>query len=154
MPFDSKRFLSTTFAPRTADVAVPGLADWFGDGEPAVWTVRGQTANEVAVSIDAGNKQRNIDSIVKAIAANSDQVEELRRAIGVSKDTHADIVKRLEMLTQCSVEPSITLDVAVKLAEARPIEFYALTNKILHLTGEGMDVKKLPPSGAATTSEA
>jgi len=153
MSFDSQRFMATAFVPRTAELAVPALADWFGESEPAVFIVRGQTANEVANSIDAGNKQRNIDAVIKAIAANKDQVDELRRAIGVSKDTHADIVKRLEMLTQCAVEPVVTLDVAVKLAEVRPIEFYSLTNKILELTGQGMDVKKSPASGATTKSE-
>jgi len=153
MGFDSQRFMAAAFVPRTAEVAVPSLADWFGDSTPAVWTVRGQTANEVANSIDAGNKHRNIDAVIKAIAANGDQVEELRRAIGVSKDTHADIVKRMEMLTQCSIEPTISLDVAVRLAEVRPIEFYSLTNTIMKLTGEGMDVKKSLASGATTKSE-
>lgn len=153
MAFDAKKFMQSQFVPRTARVPVPGLADWFGKDEKPEWEVRAQTANEMALAIDAGSKTKNIDSIIKAIAANSDQVAELQKAIGISKETHADIVKRLEMLVQCSVEPVITLDVAVKLAETRPIELYTLTNQILHLTGQGMDVKKSKPSGKATKSE-
>jgi hypothetical protein len=146
--------MATQFEPRTARIDVPGLADWFDDGDAAVWTVRGQTANEVAVSMEAGAKHKNIDSIIKAIATNQDQVNELKKAIGVEKDTPGEIIKRLEQLVQCSVEPVITLDVAVKLGETRPVEFYQLTNGILRLTGLGMDIKKPKASGAVAKSEA
>ena len=151
--FDGKAFMGEAFTPRLAEVDVPGLSDWFNGAIP-VWIVRGQTASELAGSIDAGNKRRNIDTVVRALAANADQVDEMRRAIGIStQETHADVVRRLEMLVQCSVDPVITLDVAVRLAEVRPIEFYQLTNKIVELTGQGYDVKKLPPSGVTTALE-
>jgi hypothetical protein len=104
--------------------------------------------------MDAGSKHKNMDAIIKAIAANQNQVNELKKAIGVETDTPAAIINRLEQLVQCSVDPVITLDVAVKLAEARPIEFYQLTNEILRLTGLGMDVKKPKASGETTKSGA
>lgn len=151
MSFDAKQFMAAKFEPRTAQVSLPGLADWF-DGEP-VWTVRGQTANEVAQAMDAGNKHKNIDTVISAIGANTDQINELRKAIGIDKDTHVEVIKRLEQLVQCSVDPVITLDIAVKLGETRPIELYQLTNKITELTGLGMDVKKPKASGATATSE-
>lgn len=154
MTFDSKKFMATQFEPRTASVEVPGLADWFTEADSPIWLVRGQTANEVAASMEAGAKHKNIDTIIKAIAANQNQIGELRRAIGVSTENHSEIVKRLEQLVQCSVDPVITLDVAVKLAETRPIEFYHLTNEILRLTGLGMDIKKSKASGATMRSEA
>lgn len=154
MAFDSRKFMATQFEPRTSRVDVPGLADWFDDGEPAVWTVRGQTASEVANSIEAISKHKNIDAIIKAIAANQDKVSELKKAIGIDKDTPGEIIKRLEQLVQCSVDPVITLDVAVKLGETRPIELYLLTNEILRLTGLGMDVKKPKASGEMIASEA
>lgn len=151
--FDSKAFMGAAFVPRLEEIDVPGLADWFNGAIP-VWVVRGQTASELAGSIDAGNKRRNIDTVIKALAANADQVDEMRRAIGIAtQETHADVVRRLEMLTQCSVDPEITLDLAVRLAEVRPIEFYQLTNKIVELTGQGFDVKKSPPSGETTALE-
>ena len=154
MSFDSAKFMAAQFEPRTAKIAVPGLADWFEPGEKPVWTVRGQTASEVAYAMDAGAKHKNIDAIIQAIAANADQVSELKRAIGIEKDTPVEIIKRLEQLVQCSVEPVITLDVAVKIGEARPIELYQLTNEILRLTGLGMDLKKPSASGATEPSEA
>jgi uncharacterized Zn finger protein len=153
MGFDAKKFMATPFEPRTAQVEVPALADWFGDDAP-VWTVRGQTANEIAASLEAGAKHKNIDAVIKAIAANQNQISELKKAIGIDNDTPGEIIKRLEQLVQCSVEPTITLDVAVKLGQTRPIEFYQLTNEILKLTGLGMDVKKPKASGKITKSEA
>ena len=152
MAFNQKAFMQAQFVPRTARVDVPGLTDFFG-GDDAVWQVRGQTASEIAAAMEASQKHQNIDAIIKAIASNKDQIAELKRAVGVSTDTPAEIIKRLEQLVQCSVEPAITLDVAVKIAEVRPIEFYTLTNEILKLTGLGMDVKKPKASGETTRSE-
>jgi hypothetical protein len=104
--------------------------------------------------MEASTKHKNMGAIIKAIASNKDQINELKKAIGVENDTPGEIIKRLEQLVQCSIDPVITLDVAVKLAEARPIEFYQLTNEILRLTGLGMDVKKPKASGTTMRSEA
>ena len=154
MAFNSKKFMAAQFEPRTGGVDVPGLKDWFDENTPLVWTVRGQTANEIAQAMDAGAKHKNIDAIVSAIAANKDQIKSLKKAIGIESDTHSEIIKRLEQLVQCSVDPVITLDVAVKLGQARPVEFYQLTNEILRLTGLGMDIKKPKASGERMKSEA
>lgn len=154
MAFNSQKFMATQFEPRTATIDVPGLSDWFNEGEPPVWVIRGQTANEIAMAMEAGAKHKNIDAIIKAIAANQDKVNELKKAIGIEKDTPGEIIKRIEQLVQCSIDPIITLDVAVKLGETRPIEFYQLTNEILRLTGLGMDIKKPKASGTMTMSEA
>jgi hypothetical protein len=61
------------------------------------------------------------------------------RDIGV---TNGEIAKRLEMLVMGSVSPEVTLPVAVKLAEAFPVEFLELTNAITTLTGQGFDMGK------------
>jgi hypothetical protein len=143
MPFDAKKFMAAQFEPRMSEISVPGLVDFFG-----------QTADEVARTIEAGDKHRNIDAVIAAIGENSDKIQELRDVIGISKERHTDIIKRLEQLTMCSVEPAITLDIAVKLAETRPIELYILTNEILRLTGLGQDLKKSPTSGKIKKSEA
>lgn len=153
MAFDVKNFMATTFEPRTASVPVPNLKDWFDEGEEPVWVVRGQTASEVARANTAAEKNKNIDSIAKAIAQHSEQVKAIKAAVGVVDDTPADTVKRLEQLVQCSVEPKITLDAAVKLSEVRAIEFYMITNEIVMLTAQGSDVKKRPASGKNPKSE-
>ena len=151
MAFKSKDFLKAEFQPRTAEVAVQSLAEWFDD--KPLWTVRGATASEVAKMLEASDKHKNIDSIIKAISASQDKVNELKKAIGIANDTPADIIKRLEQLVMCSVDPVVDLPVAVKLAETYPIEFYILTNKITELTGLGMDGKKSKASGKIQKSE-
>lgn len=149
--FNAKDFLKAQFQPRTAELSLPALADFF-DGDP-VWMVRGATASEIAKMLEAGAKQNNIDNIIKAIAENQDKINEIKKAVGISNDTPADIIKRLEQLVMCSVDPVIDLSTAVKLADALPVEFYMLTNKITELTGQGMDVKKSKASGKAQKSE-
>jgi hypothetical protein len=70
-------------------------------------------------------------------------VADARKALGLAgKETPGEIAKRLEMLAMASVEPAISLQVAVKLAENFPVEFYQLTNEITELTGMGFDLVK------------
>lgn len=152
MPFDSKAFMRTLFVPREEAIKLPALKDWFGDDDECLWTVRGMTGSELARTLDAANKIKNMDAVIKAIGNSQETIRELKIALGMGDDTPADIAKRLEQLTVCSVEPKLEITVAVKLAEAFPVEFYMLTNKIVELTGLGMDVKKPPASGLTTAS--
>lgn len=148
MSFNSNAFMKQQFEPRTAPVSVPSLALFFDDKEEKQeWIVRGQTASEVCRSMEAATNQSKLSSVVEAIAASSNQKDEIKTALGLGSDTPSDIVKRLEQLVCCSVTPEIELPVAVKLAETFPIEFYMLTNKVIELTGLGMDLKKSKTSG-------
>jgi hypothetical protein len=56
------------------------------------------------------------------------------------------------MLTAGSVDPEITLPVAVKLAEKFPIEFMTLTNVITELTGLGFEYAKQKAASPETAS--
>jgi len=150
--FDTQAFMRAQFQPRTAEVRMEQLQSFFGEDEP-VWTVRGMTASEMARSLEAASKHKTLDAVVQALSSNKAKIDELRAAIGISDDVPGEVVKRLEQLTICAVSPSIDLPCAVKLAEAFPIEFYMLTNKIVELTGLGMDVKKPTASGETETSE-
>lgn len=152
MAFDTQAFMRTEFKARTAEVRLPSLQAFFGDAEP-VWVVRGMSSSEMARSIEAVSRQKTIDSVVQALGSNKAKVEELRAALGLSDDVPGEIAKRLSQLEQCSVDPKIDLPLAVKLAETYPVEFYQLTNKIVELTGLGMDTKKPKPSGQTAPSE-
>jgi len=146
MTFDNSAFMKAQFQPRMAELSLTSLQGFFGESKP-LWTVRGQTASELAKAIAATSKQKNLDSIISAIGSNKAQIEDIKAAIGLGSDTPDDIIKRLEMLQVCSVSPEIDLPVAIKLAENFPIEFFILTNKITELTGLGADVKKPKASG-------
>ncbi len=152
MPFNMKQFMATQFVPRTEQVKLPGLKDWFDEGESPIWTVRGQTGAEVAKVIEAGQHHKNLEEIVKAISSTKEAAAEIKKIVGLDREvTPLDLIKRLEQLVQCSVEPKIELNEAVFLAEKKPIEFFMLTNTITTLTGLGMDVKK--SQGSGTTNE-
>lgn len=147
--FDLNRFEQAKFESKKARVAVEALAPFFDEGEPAEWEVRGLTASELHNALEAEKRQGNIESIVRAIATKAEQAQAIRSALGLNADTPGEIAKRLELLVAGSVAPKIDLSAAVKLAEAFPIEFMVLTNKISELTGKGADLVK--PGAASQT---
>ena len=150
--FDLTRFEQAKFESKKARVAVEALAPFFDEGEPAEWEVRGLTASELHNALEAEKRQGNIEYIVRAIATKADQAKAIRSALGLNGDTPGEIAKRLELLVAGSVSPKIELSAAVKLAEAFPIEFMLLTNKISELTGKGADLVK--PGAASQTTPA
>lgn len=151
MAFNAEKFERSKFEARRAKVPVPALSDFFDEGETPEWEVRGLSAVELHKAMEAGKRQGSIEAIVKAIAANQDQAGAVRKALGLTKDTPGEIAKRLEMLVMGSVAPAVSLPVAVKLAEAFPIEFLQLTNEISDLTGRGADLVKPKAASQPTT---
>ena len=149
MAFDQKRFLRTKMEARTEDISVPDLSVFFLDGEPIIWTVRGLTGQELGRANEAAAKNKLVAATMDALAGMSarEQIEEIKNALGLGGNVPDDIAKRIEYLTAGSVNPAITQEVAVKLCETYPIEFYELTNAIIRLTGKGfVEIKKLKPS--------
>lgn len=154
--FDAKRFMKTKWQPRTEDVPVPGLKGFFPEGENPVWKVRGLTGQEIGQANEAPDNFKTMAAAVEALAgaqAMKEKVSAIRDLLGLGGKTPADVAKRLEHLVLGSVDPPCTLDLAVKLCEAFPIEFFELTNKILRLTGLGQMPGKQPPSGEIPKSE-
>ena len=141
MAFNASKFMSDKLAARQEAVPVPALVAWFDEGEAPEWIVRGLSANELQLAVEAKARRESIDNIVEALQAN-DQAQAVRAMIGLTKGSPAEIVKRLEMLVIGSVAPKIELPTAVKLAEAFPIEVLTLTNKITALTGLGRGLVK------------
>lgn len=149
MSFDSNKFMKQEFKRRTQEVKVPDLKEWFGDSEP-VWVVRGLTGVELARVNEAGSKNVLSSQLLDLVLSKSDRdtVTSLKHQLGLGDDTPADIAKRLEMLVVGAVDPEVSLEVAVKLAETFPIEFSTLTNAVMTLTGKGsIALAKPAPSG-------
>jgi len=152
MGFDLAKFAQAEFKPRTQAVAVPGLAAFFPEGEPAEWTVRGLDSAQLHAAMEAKQRQAAVQSVVDAIASSGEKAQELRKALGLAGDVPGEVVKRLEMLVAGSVAPQVDMPAAVKLAGAFPIEFLLLTNTITELTGKGFDLVK--PHAASQTTPA
>ena len=155
MGFKAEAFRQSKLEPRTQQVRVSELADWF-DGEP-VWTVRMVSANELARADAAKQRHQRESELAAALVsgAKGEVMRELARALGRSDDVEPDTARRLELLAAGSVDPVCDLETAVKLADLYPVVFYQLTNAILMLTGQGADAQKKPTaSGETPASEA
>lgn len=154
MAFNEKKFMSTNFTPRTKDVKVPDMKDFFDDDSEPVFRVRGLTGNELARVHEAVDKHRDIAGLVSGLLSGQSQekIDSIRSAIGVTDDVPAEIARRLEMLSIASVDPVISLELAVKFCESYPIEFYSVTGAISELTGQGQLPGKPTPSGKTKAS--
>ena len=152
--FDAKKFLKTKFIPRTEEVPVPDLQAFFPDGAKAVWKVRGLTGHELGRANEAAERNKNIAAILEGLVSGAakEQTEAVKELLGVGGSTPQDIAKRLEHLTTGSVDPPCTSDLAVRLCETFPVEFFQLTNRIVQLTGQGQMPGKQPPSGETPKS--
>jgi hypothetical protein len=154
MSFDAKKFLKTKWQPRTEDYPVPDLAAFFPEGTPAVWLVRGLTGQELGRAAEAADRNKSVAAILEGLvsADMKEKAESVRNLLGIGGDAPADIAKRIEHLTLGSVDPPCTQELAVRLCEVFPIEFYQLTNKIMELSGKGQMPGKPQPSGATAAS--
>lgn len=150
MGFNTEAFMAADFAARTEAVPFPNLAEFFADGETAEFLVRGLSANEVLQTHAASTKQNGIDAVVKAIASQKDQVELIRRALGLSGDILGETARRIELLVLGCVAPKLTHAHVVKLAEKFPSEFIGLTTKIAELSAQGACRVKPQPSSPVT----
>ena len=142
MAFNVDKFERAEMVPRTERVPVGALADFFAEGEEAVFVVRGLSAPELCRAQEAAQRQRTVENIVDAIASRREQVDAIRSAIGLTQGTPAEVARRLEMLVAGCVEPRLDLPAAVKLAERFPVDFMHLTNRITELTGMGAELVK------------
>jgi len=152
MGFAADKFVSARVQARTETVPVPDLADWFEPGEPPVWVVRGLSANDLVRADAAKDARRRESALVEALqsGAHAEIVRNLQAMLGRSDDVQPDMARRLELLVAGSVEPTCSVELAVRLGEHFPVVFFQLTNTILTLTGRGSDVEKKPSGSTAT----
>ena len=140
MGFDANKFDTTNFKHRTAEVMVPELKDFYAEGDKAVWQVRGLTGEELAIVNEAITANKNLSSLVSAIVSKvtEEKVQAIKESMGLPSDSvPSDIVRRISMLVQGSVEPECSQELAVKIARVHPTVFFKITNKIIDLTGAG-----------------
>lgn len=150
---DLKAFQNAEFVPRETEVTLDALAEaGFGDG---VVKVRGLTAHELAEAEESASKGKLLSDLVERLAgAGKEKVGALMDGIGYHQDVPASLAKRLEHVRLGMVEPEMELADVARLAEAFPIEFGVVANKIIELTGKGQQAQvKRKPSGSKQTSK-
>ena len=152
MAFKKSDFIAARYEPRVAEVPVPELKPFFDGGNP-VWKVKGLTGQELGRANDAADRNKKISSVVEGVL--SDNPKKIAKAVKmvIDPDTPHDVAKRLEHLILGSVDPVCDLELALRVCERFPIEFYSITNKILELTGLGQLPGKHKPSGKTQKSE-
>ena len=150
MPFDAKAFSKATFEPRTAEVRIAELRDWFGGDEP-IFRVRGLSGIELAQALEAAQTSQSRAELAEALLDGTDgaKVDAVKEAFGLGKGVPDELIRYHELVIRGTVEPKLTRDVSVKLAERFPIDHKQLALKILALTGQGQAVKKKPSGCSA-----
>lgn len=149
MGFDLVKFDRAQFEERTIEVKVPELSDFFDKDEKQIWIVRGLTGHELAKANEAVRANKDIDSILSGIMSetHTEKIDAIRESLGLTDNTPGDLVRRIAALRAASVEPTISQEVSVKLADSFPTTFFLLTNKIFELTGEGKTLGESKASG-------
>lgn len=155
MAFDVNKFLQTSFKHRTEAVSVPDMKEFFEEGSKPEWIVRSLTGQEIGRCAEAATKRESVNMLISGLMSTmtKEAVEAAKDLIGIGTDTPQDIAKRIEHLVIGSVDPACPLDLAVKICETFPIEFYQITNKIMELSGKGQVPGKSTPSGRTQKSE-
>jgi hypothetical protein len=82
------------------------------------------------------------------------KVDAVKEAFGLGKGVPDELIRYHELVIRGTVEPKLTREVSVKLAERFPIDHKQLALKILALTGQGQAVKKKPNACSATPKSA
>lgn len=155
MPFNKAEFMEAKFSFREKEVPVPGLAEFFGKDEDPIWKVRNLTGVEIAQADEAASKYGLSADVLEALVAGySKKVQaSVKKLMGKSEDIPQAIAKRVEHLITCSIEPKCDLDLALKICKIHGLLFLELTNEILALSGKGMELGKLKPSGKIKKSK-
>ena len=154
MGLDIKAFLNERFEPRTKEIEVPQLQQWFKNGDRPVWKIRAIDADELGRADEAvANESVSMKLLEALTSMNSSEVsEKVKELMGKSNDTPKTIAKRVYHLIYGSIEPKCDFELAGKLRKSFPVIFYQLTNEILSLSGQGFEPGKSKPSGETSES--
>lgn len=153
MGFNQSKFMNQQFEPRTAQVAVPTLSDWFDGNEEPVWTVRGLTAEEVARCNEGANTQKTLSTLIEAIGNSKADITVIKEQLGITNnEVPQDTIQRIERILVGTVmegEEKLDRTTVVKIATTRVGVFMQLSNKVMELTALGMEasIKKREVSG-------
>lgn len=142
MGFDLKRFRKTKFEHQTDEVPLPPVfKEFFGEGDPLVWKVRGLTGQEIGRAQVAAAKNLNLSAMVDAMASGKgkEKVKAFKEMLGVDEEkTPQALAEAFEKIVIGSVEPKVDLEDVLLLCTRSPTAFYNIHAKIKILTDGGM----------------
>ena len=144
MTIDYDKLGSTQFEFHTKKMAVPGLKDFFEEGEKPEWEYRGLNGTELALVNNVMQTNAWAESIKKAIYSMDPKglTKSLDGLQGKDlEDVPPDLAKRLKILELGSVPPCPE-HVCVRLAHTKATLVWNITGKIMALTDDGADLGK------------
>jgi len=144
MPIDYDKLGATQFEFPTKKMAVPGLKDFFEDGEKPEWEYRGLNGTELALVNNVIQTNAWAESIKKAIYSMDTKglTKSLDGLQGKDlEEVPPDLAKRLKILELGSVPPCPE-HVCVRLAHTKATLVWNITGKIMALTDDGADLGK------------
>ena len=155
MSFDLQGFQRAAWVHRTQEVAVPELAEWFTAGAPAVFVVRGLSADELYKIRSSASRQKVLEGIAEGLAegSKSGAARAILDALGGAGTLDPATPRAMETLMAGCVDPPCDLDMARLLESKHGLIFMRLSDAIMSLTGQGgMVEKKAEPSGVTPES--
>lgn len=149
MGFDTQGFQRAPWEHRTQEVPVPELAEFFTDGSPAVFKVRGLSADELYKIRFSVSRHLVIEGIAEGLAeaSKSGATRAINEVLSTSQ-LHPATPRAIETLIFGCVDPPCDLDMARLLMSKHGVVFMKLSDTIMTLAGLGGEVaKKAEPSG-------
>lgn len=137
--FDLQKFQDTKFKENIAEVEIKELASFFPEGEKPIIKVKALTGGELAKVNEAIKLNRDMGALIEGLVSTNtpEKVEAIKETMGISENSPDDLVRRIAVLQAGCVEPEMSQEICVKLADSFPVQFWVLTDKILILTGAG-----------------
>lgn len=153
--FNAGMFEQASFEPRTEDIEIELMQDFFPEGEKPIFTIRGLTADEVARTNEAIKTNKVAESLIKALSSLNEEgmIESIKDSLGFGTDVNDEVQRRIELIIYGTVSPKLPRELIVKIGNVMPTVFYLLSNKITDLTGLGQVTGKSKPSGVTTESK-
>ncbi|MEA1079529.1 hypothetical protein [Marinobacter qingdaonensis] len=143
MNFDTKKFQKTVFEPRTREVPVPALAEFFGDGADPVFTVRALEHSEISRVRECNQRDEMIKAAVSALSGSDvEKGKAIKEILGDVDDVPERTRVRIETLKIACVEPKLDQQTAVRLGQFFPNVLEQLTEVIFELTDQGGVIAK------------
>lgn len=154
MAIDLELYRRTRLEPRTAELRFPEMALLCAPGNEPVFVVRALTGEEIARANEASDRLARTRAAIEAMIAGGTVRREAFADLLLGGDaTPEDLAKRIEHALVGVVDPALDRETVLRLFADFPVCLFALTNKILELTGLGADVGKVLGSGPIPVSE-
>lgn len=152
MSFDLKAFQKAQIEPRTREVPVPALAEFFGDGEEPVFKVRALDHAEVSRSRQCTQQDAKIKAAITALSGSDlEKAKAIQQIIGDVEGIPGRTRVRIEMLKMGCVEPKLDQQIVVRIGQFFPSVLEYLTDVIVDLTDQGGEIAKKKPKTSGTT---